>query len=138
MKSTWLFVLALAVALVGLPGLADDSSAQPEFPSVGEILRTVEAPDYSVDRFISDTQLMFSPAMIKEMFGYGGDLVGFLFHETFLGEIFTGGVVEAFTGDTNYINYFVLACLIIAAICVVGAFLSYYHNRDTYFRFRDE
>ena len=139
MKSTWMFVLALAVALAGVTGLADVSSAeQPEFPSVAEILDTVKAPDYSVDRFISDTQLMFSESMLRQMGSYGSDLIRFLADDTFLGQIGSGDVSESFSGDTNYINYFVLACIAIAVVCVLGAFLSYLKNRKTFFKYRED
>lgn len=138
MKSTWMFVLALAVVTAGTLGLADISSAQPEPPTFDEIVSTIEPPDYSMDRFISDTQLMFSESMLRQMGDYGSGLISFIVDDTFIGNIPSGTVGEAFEGDTNYINYLVLACIVIALICVLGAFASYMKNRKTFFKYREE
>ena len=138
MKSTWMFVLALAVFTAGSLGLADVSSAEPEPPTFDEIISTIEPPDYSMDRFIADTQLMFSESMLRQMGEYGSGLISFLIDDTFIGHIADGKAAESFEGDTNYINYFVLACVVIAAICVLGAFASYVKNRKTFFKYREE
>ncbi len=138
MKSTWMFVLALAVVTAGTLGLADVSSAQAEPPSFDEIISTIEPPDYSMDRFISDTQTMFSESMLRQMGNYASGLISFIVDDTFIGSIGSGDVGESFSGPTNYINYFVLACIIIALICVLGAFASYMKNRKTFFKYREE
>ncbi|MBP5394667.1 MAG: hypothetical protein J6Y18_02005 [Candidatus Methanomethylophilaceae archaeon] len=138
MKSTWMFILALAVVTAGTLGLADASSAEAEPPSFNEIISTIQPPDYSMDRFISDTQTMFSESMLRQMGSHASDLISFIADDTFIGDIPSGNAGEAFKGDTNYINYFVLACIIIALICVLGAFLSYMKNRKTYFKYRED
>lgn len=138
MKSAWMFVLALAIVFAGTIGLADVSSAEPEPPTVNEIIDTIQPPDYSLDRFISDTQTMFSAKMFRQMGEYGSGLFSFLADDTFLGHVADGKAGESFEGDTNYINYFVLACIIIALVCVLGAFASYVKNRKTFFKYRDE
>ena len=138
MKSTWMFVLALAVFTAGSLGLADVSSAEPEPPTFNEIIDTIQPPDYSMDRFISDTQTMFSESMLRQMGTYASGLISFICNDTFIGHIFDGKAADSFEGDTNYINLFVLACVIIALICVLGAFASYMKNRKTFFKYREE
>ena len=132
MKSTW--TLVLAIVLVSAAGMiiADDASAEPEFPSMDRIFDTVEPPDYSFDRFVSDFQTMFSESMFRQMANYTGDLFGFLMNDTFIG----GN--GSFSGAESYINIFVLACLIIAVICVLGAFISYFANRSTFVKRRND
>ena len=135
MKSTWASVLTVAVIAFAAICIADDSSAA-QFPSIDEITSTINAPDYSVDRFFSDVKYMFSADMLKSMVDYGSNLITFLKEDTFLGHIGSGDVKESFT--SNYLNIVVLLCFIIAAICILGAFISYFVNRKTFFRLRED
>ncbi len=131
MKTIWAMVLT--VALITTCGViaADESSAAPEFPSVGEIIDTFEPPDYSIDRFISDTQMVFSESMFRQMFEYGGDLINYIIEDTFIADIGSGDLSSSFDSD-HYLNFLVLACFIIAIVCVLGAFISWGVNRHTF------
>ena len=137
MKSTWALVLTVAALAVSGAFIADEASAA-QFPSVDEILDTYNPPNYSIDRFMDDTRTVFSPAMFKQMADYGGDLISFIVHDTFFADIGSDNLSDDFSGKASYINIFVLACLIIAIICVLGAFISYMKNRDTFFRHRED
>ena len=142
MKST--LALVITIALIAACGVlvADDASAaegssSSEFPSFKEIIDTVKFPEYSLDRFVNDTQTMFSAEMFKQMGDYGGNLIDFIVDDTFVGNIGSGNMSESFSSG-NYINYFVLACFIIALVCVLGAFISYFLNRKTFMMEREE
>ena len=142
MKST--LALVITIALIAACGVlvADDASAaeessSPEFPSFKEIIDTVEFHEYSLDRFLNDTQTIFSAESFKQMGDYGGDLIDFIVNDTFVGNIGSGNLSESFSSG-NYINYFVLACFIIAIVCVLGAFISYFLNRKTFMMEREE
>lgn len=137
MKGIW--AMALTVALVATCGVigADESSAQAEFPSVGEIFDTYRAPDYSLDRFIEDTQTIFSESMFRQMGEYGGDLISYIAEDTFVADIGSGDLSESFS-STNYLNFLVLACFVIAIVCVLGAFITYFINRKTFQMSRDD
>ena len=142
MKST--LALVITIALIAACGVlaADEASAaegssSPEFPSFKEIIDTVKFPEYSLDRFVNDTQTMFSAEMFKQMGDYGGNLIDFIVDDTFVGDIGSGNMSESFSSG-NYINYFVLACFIIALVCVLGAFISYFLNRKTFMMEREE
>ena len=123
MKSTWALVLSVGLIVMAAVVVADESSAAPEFPSVDEIFSTVQAPNYSFDRFVSDAQTMFSESMFRQMGDYGGNLISFIAEDTFVADIGSGNLADSFTGG-NYINIFVLVCFIIAIICVLGALIS--------------
>ena len=139
MKSTWALVLSVGSLVAAAVIVSDESSAAaPEFPSVDEIFSTVQAPNYSFDRFVSDFQTMFSEKMLRSMLNYGGDLINFIINDTFVADIGNGNLSEDFSGPKSYINIFVLACFIIAIICILGAILSYVHNRDIYTINREE
>ena len=133
MKSTWALVLSVGLIVMAAVVVADESSAAPEFPSVDEIFSTVQAPNYSFDRFVSDFQKMF-----RSMMNYGGNLIDFIANDTFVADIGSGNLSDSFNGPQSYINIFVLACFIIAVVCILGAVLSYVHNRDIYMRNRED
>ena len=138
MKSTWALVLSVGLIVMAAVVVADESSAAPEFPSVDEIFSTVQAPNYSFDRFVSDFQTMFSEKMFRSMMNYGGNLIDFIANDTFVADIGSGNLSDSFNGPQSYINIFVLACFIIAVVCILGAVLSYVHNRDIYLRNRED
>ena len=139
MKKTGL-VLALAIVFMATAvcatGSADVSAASDSsFPSVSEIFSTVEWPDYGFDTFLEDAGVVFSAEMWGGITTYVGDLVGFLVEDTFLGDL-TNVSKEQFTGDTGYVNVFVLICTIIALVCIFGAVFSYVSNRKTFSKSR--
>ena len=139
MKKTGL-VLALAVVFVAAicaTGSVDASGASDSasFPSVSEIFSTVEWPDYGLDDFFADAGVVFSAEMFGQIATYFGNLVTFIAEDTFLGDL-ANVSEESFTGDTGYVNIFVLICTVIALICVLGAVLSYLMNRKTFSKAR--
>lgn len=142
MKSTWAIALTIAVASVLGVCIVDDSFAEVpedppaknEFPSLNDIISTIQPPDYSLDKFIEDAQYMFSPEMFSMMGSFGGSLVAFVTEDTFLAHLNDGTIGEQFNG--NYINVFILICLIIAVICVLGAVCSYAKNRKVFRKIR--
>ena len=138
MKSTWALALTVAVVAVAGAFIADDSSAAPQFPSIDRIIDTYQPPDYSIERLIDDAQTIFSPEMFTQIKNYGGDLISFIAEDTFFADIGSSKLSEDFSGTGDYINIFVLACLIIAIVCVVGALLSYLRNRDTFSMRRED
>ncbi len=137
MKTIWAMVLTVALITTCGVVAADESSAQPEFPSVGEILDTFEWPDYSWDRFVSDTQTVFSESMFRQMGEYGGDLIQYVAEDTFLADLGSGDLSESFD-SAHYLNFLVLACFVIAIICVLGALISWGLNRHTFGMSRDD
>ncbi len=137
MKSTLALVLSIAVIAACGVLIADESSAQPEFPSFNEIVQEFRFPAYSFDRFVSDAQTMFSESMFRQMGDYGGNLISFIAEDTFVADIGSGNLADSFTGG-NYINIFVLVCFIIAIICVLGALISYAVNRKTFLMERED
>lgn len=135
MKNIWKLILAIAITAVCCIGISDESSAA-EFPSADEIIDTVDFPDYSFDDFVEGAKYMFSDEMIKSMADYGTNLITFVSEDTFVKDIGEGNVSgDSFTG--NYINIFVLLCLIIAIICVLSAVIGYIRNRNTYLKSRE-
>lgn len=131
MKSIWVIALSLVVVAAPALCLADVSSAEPSsFPSIGEILSTVQPSGYSIDTFVHDVQYMFSSEMLANMADYGGKLVTFVTQDTFYGQIGNGDLSAQF--ENNYINLFVLLCSVIAVICILGAVISLIKNRGVY------
>ncbi|MGN1044989.1 MAG: hypothetical protein ACI4Q9_03430 [Candidatus Methanomethylophilaceae archaeon] len=130
MNRTGLVVAVLAacfIVTVGAAGEAD--AASPSFPSVSEIFDTITLPDYTFQTFIDDTATVFSENMINNMVTYTSGLIDYLTTETFL-----SGEPEAssFTGDAGYVNIFLVLCIVIAVVCILGAMITYIANRKTY------
>ena len=141
MKKTGL-VLALAIVFmtsaICVTGSTDAYAASDSgFPSVSEIFSTVEWPDYGFDNFLEDASVVFSVDMWKQIFTYIGDLGTFIVEDTFLGTL-TNVTEEQFTGDSAYVNIFVLICTIIALIRIFGAVISYLVNRKTFTKARKQ
>ena len=135
MKKTGL-VLTLAVAFIAIAACpasdADASEASNgDFPSISEIFSTIDWPDYGFDTFMDDAKIVLSMEMWNHISTYLGELVNFIVEDTFIGKPFDISE-EQFTGDTWYVNVFMLLCIIIAIVCILGALYSYFVNRDTF------
>ena len=122
--------LAVMVCSTGSVDAASEST-EVTFPSMSEIFSTLELPDYSFQTFLDDAKTVFSADMIEQMGTYLGHLIGFITEDTFLADI--GSIdSETFTGNNGYVNIFVLLCVIIASICILGALITYFANRKTF------
>ena len=115
--------IATSVLVIGLLVAVPAEASGEGFPGMGEIFSTVELPDYTLDTFIHDLQTVFSEGMFNDSVRYISDMFTFLTADTFLDSSYNGEFTD------SYVNIYLVVCIILIALCILGAVVSFLRYR---------